>query len=199
MLLDDIYYHFAPPLDLVSEDAHMIIDLGCNDGSTTLFYAEQYPDATIIGVELDRHVADLASERVEKYRDRVFIVNEAIGWPEGEHVAYIDSCSAVSTLTPYQGRMTTTVTVDVISLDTFLVVYDLDEPIDFMKIDIEGAETSLLNTTKWLELVKVFIVECHTDEAIETFLNLDGFTVRPLFSNPKYKNHLLAINDSAKI
>lgn len=163
---------------------------------TTEFFAERFPDALILGIELVKHVSDEAAHRVSKYIPRVLILNEAIGWPEGESIAHIDDCSSVSTLTPYQDRLTTAITVNVKSLDTILRHVGMDNrTIDFAKIDIEGAEMLLLKGgNEWLKRTRCFIVECHSEEAIETFYKLQGFYVKPLFSEPQYANHLLAIN-----
>ena len=196
--MEDIDSHFIPPEDLVSFNSKFIIDLGCNDGMTTEVYAERFPQALVLGVELVKHVSDEAARRVSKYIPRVLILNEAIGWPEGKSIAHIDNCSSVSTLTPYQGRPTTPVQVNVRSLDTILKDIGMDNfIIDFVKIDIEGAELLLFSGgNKWFDRTRCFIVECHSEEAIEIYSNLEKFTVKPLFSNPKFGNHLIALNHS---
>lgn len=184
--------HFVPPEDIVPLDSKIIIDLGCNDGYTTEFFAERFKDARIIGVELVNEVAIEAANRVSKYGNRVSILNEAIGWPEGKFTAWVDECSTVSSITPYQDRSTYPISVDVISLNNLLEREGIEE-VDFMKIDIEGAETMLLQSTEWMSKVKCFIVECHNEQVIEDFYNIDEFKVKPLFEDPKFANHLIAV------
>jgi FkbM family methyltransferase len=121
----------------------------------------------------------------------VYILNQAIGWPEGWATAHIDPTSSVSTLTPYQHRDTSGRKVRVLSLDSVLDLEGFDT-VDFMKIDIEGAELLLLESTEWLEKTKTFLVECHSEEAIERYKNLEGFRVEPLLDDPAWGNHLFA-------
>jgi len=190
----DIDTHFCPPFEAVPASAKIIIDLGCNDGATTQFFADRFKDAQIYGVELDRLIAWRTAERfLEDIRISIF--HTAIGWPEGEQTAYIDTCSAVSTLTPYQHRETSYITVDVLSLDSFIERQNISL-IDFIKIDIEGAEMMLLDGPRnWMDNTKCFIIECHSEQAIKRFSKLGGFTVRPLLPEPQYGNHLLAVQN----
>lgn len=182
--------HQIPPLDELPKPVSVVVDLGCNDGTTTEFYAKTFPLAYILGVELDSGVARQAATRLREYPN-THIFSQAIGWPEGRGTAYIDYTSTVSTLTPYQNRQSSAIEVNVRSLDSVLRLFGINS-IDFMKIDIEGAETMLLESKKWLDITKTFLVECHSQEAIKQYSELDGFTVKPLLEDPAWGNHLFA-------
>ncbi len=182
--------HQIPPLWELPIPVEYVVDVGCNEGVTTEHYAKMFPKAHILGIELDQEVARRAATRVKDYSN-VHIFAQAIGWPEGIATAYIDYTSTVSTLTPYQSRGTSAVQVDVKSLDSVLDMFDISR-VDFMKIDIEGAEMMLLESTNWLKVTKAFLVECHSEEAIQRYKNLEGFRVRPLLDDPLWGNHLFA-------
>jgi FkbM family methyltransferase len=183
--------HQIPPLWKLPIPVKNVVDLGCNDGTTTEHYCKMFPNARVMGVELDIDVGDIAAQRIWKYGSRAYILNQAIGWPEGWGTAYIDSSSTVSTLTPYQSRTTTERKVRVLSLDSVLDIEDF-QTVDFMKIDIEGAELSLFESTEWVDKTTTFLVECHSEEAIWKFSTLKGFEVLPLLSDPAWGNHLFA-------
>ncbi len=182
--------HQIPPLWELPIPVRSVVDVGCNEGITTEHYAKMFPKASILGIELDQEVARRAAARVKDY-SHVHILAQAIGWPEGIGTAYIDYTSTVSTLTPYQSRGTSAVQVDVKSLDSVLDMLDISS-VDFMNIDIEGAQMMLLESTNWLKVTKTFLVECHSEEAIQRYKNLEGFRVRPLLDDLAWGNHLFA-------
>lgn len=135
-----------------------IVDAGANIGLTSIFFAVQFPDATIIAIEPELSNFDLLQKNSASYSNiiplqkglwnkqtRLKIANpEAPKWSfqveeTGERQNYIEAT-----------------TIDQIFSD-----YGL-ERIDILKIDIEGAEKELFSDkTDWLENVGVLVIELH--------------------------------------
>jgi FkbM family methyltransferase len=162
-----------PPAEVRSP--RTLVDLGTNIGIAAAHMAVLYPTARIIGVELDPVAADLARFNTSRWEDRCSVTNAA-AWVEDGVVAF----------TPQAGREwanTVTddgaVTVPAVSLDTLLQGIDY---IDFMKMDIEGAEREiLLAPAEWASGVGWITIEIHapwTRDECEQRLRDLGFAVR---------------------
>ncbi len=184
----------------------LIIDLGCNVGETTLEFLEQYPDAFVIGIELDGNTAEKARENTSKHLHRRLIVTAAVGWPARDTTAWIDTTDTVSTINPYQHYRLNTFahpeSVHVFTLDEILEAFGFEhEEISILKIDIEGEERNLIDGLgDWLGRTQEIILECHTEEAIEFCtkrLTVKGFKVSKQFADPTRGNHLIARRENA--
>ena len=147
-------YHLPPPG--VTPDT--ILDLGANIGMTMAHFAVLYPRARMIGVELDPDNASLCRENVRPWADRCKLVEGAVWTADGEvtyerrrgleqgfHVAG-ESGNAMA---------------PAITLNTLLARHGWDQ-VDFMKMDIEGAEEQVLRSaTEWAAQVRSIKVEVH--------------------------------------
>lgn len=170
----------APPSFLPRDAALRIWDLGSNIGLTAAMYAAAFPNARITGVELDPDNAALARRNVATFRARCDVRSGAV-WVEdgtiqyamvagGEHGAHV-----TDTLANTGARQAS---APAWSLNTLLRD---DVFVDFMKMDIEGAEERVLKeNTQWADKVGCIKVECHTpyspEEAKEDLRAL-GFAV----------------------
>jgi FkbM family methyltransferase len=132
------------------------LDLGANIGLTMAHLAALCP-AHIVGVELDAHNVELARKNVERWRDRCEVVEAAVWYtdePLRYDIAHGAECGAV--LSP-SGKKT----AQGLSINSLLDRLGWDQ-VDFVKMDIEGAEREVLRrNTEWTLRVRSIKVEAH--------------------------------------
>lgn len=148
-----------PPVPL-APDAR-ILDLGANIGLTAAHYATLYPRATIVAVELDDGNAAMAVLNTQPWRDRITVINAAAWW-ETTRLMYSATPGEEYGLhvSPDGDRG-----VDAIAVGELV---DRHGPIDFLKMDVEGAERQILtHETGWASSVGAIQIELHEDYTIE--------------------------------
>ncbi|CAN7280140.1 FkbM family methyltransferase [Phyllobacterium sp. LjRoot231] len=149
-----------PPKVLSPENTTRIWDLGANIGLTVARYAVAFPRARISAVELDAANADLARRNVIAFASRCEVITGAV-WVEDGAIQYVlvegMEHGAHVTGDPVGSQ---TRSAPAWSLDTLLKD---DERVDFIKMDIEGAEALVLKqNTEWAGKVGCLKVECHS-------------------------------------
>jgi FkbM family methyltransferase len=168
-------YHLPPE---EASNPATILDLGSNIGLTVAHYAVTYPEAVIVGIEMDPEAATLASRNVARWGDRCSIVSGAVSTHAG--VGSFDREAGdewgFKLSRPHTGS---------ISVETYSVgdlVARLGGAVDFLKMDVEGTEAELLaEATEWTQSVKAISVEIHPPAEIdwcEDRLTQLGFSVR---------------------
>jgi FkbM family methyltransferase len=168
-------YHL-PPTELGTPQ--VILDLGANIGLTMAYFACRYPRARVLGVELDADNVALARRNVAPWASRSEVIHAAV-WPTDGMVHYRGAPGGTS---GYQVTGTAEGTaVPAVSVATLLREYG--GQVDYMKVDIEGAERVLLQDgTDWADKVRCVKVELHGDYTIdecEADLQRLGYETRP--------------------
>lgn len=155
----------APPKILSPERTTRIWDLGANIGLTVARYAASFPRARISAVELDAANADLARSNTTAFSPRCEIITGAV-WVEDGTIQYvIDEGMEHGAHVTTGAAGSRTRTSPAWSLNT---LFKDDERIDFIKMDIEGAEAAILKqNTEWTSKVACLKVECHTPYTVE--------------------------------
>src|SRR6185437_10018576 len=110
-----------------------VIDLGCNIGAASVWFAERYPTATVIGVEADPRTAEIA-KRNSAGHPTIEIINAAAHDHPGTVTLYVADSWASSTVAGSSGNQ---VQVPAVTLDDLIERGGLRR---LLKIDIEGAE-----------------------------------------------------------
>jgi FkbM family methyltransferase len=133
----------------------VIVDCGANYGTSIVYFKSLYPDARITGIEADPHIFSLLQSNlsVRSYQD-VRLVNSAIS-SSSQPIDFFSEGADAGRVHPRDGS--SALKVCTVSLDEFL-----QEPVDFLKMDIEGAETEVLIRSKMLSSVKTLFVEFHS-------------------------------------
>ncbi len=164
-----------------------IIDAGAHIGLSTLYFLTHYPGAQIIALEPNPHVAAMLERNIwlNQVENQVDIQKVALGPVAGRTDLYLDSSEdqwwSTSSIHPgaWSGDQTTyAVTVPVVPLSSFL-----SQPVDLIKLDIEGAEQAvLMEAGTALTKVDQLIVEFHPHPtqslmALTRFLIQMGFEV----------------------
>jgi len=130
-----------------------VLDLGCNIGLTVAHFEALWPDADIIGVDLDADNCVVARRNCRRAR----ILNVAV--------------SAISGTQTYSGDEAWSFRLDP-SGDRAVEARTLDEltdlfggSADFVKMDIEGAEWEVVQTPgEWPERIGSLLIEIHGTE-----------------------------------
>jgi len=156
----------------------LILDLGCNIGCTLAHFLTLFSSANVIGVELDAENAALCRENVARYGSRCRLIEGAV-WIEDGWVEYTRSPGREEDLSigrflgPGTGNRKTggirrtsedraVVVTQAISLNTLISNLPSDSLVDYVKMDVEGAEKRLLRSNaEWTRRVSCLKVELH--------------------------------------
>jgi|SRR5579871_352062 len=134
-----------------------ILDLGSNIGLTILDYHRRFPNARILGIELDSDNFNIARLNTQPYAE-CDVIHGAV-WSEDGEVSY-GGDEAWGFRVGEGRRKAKAYNID------FLIQKIGD--VDFLKMDIEGAEESVLShNTSWAARVKAMKIETHSPYTIE--------------------------------
>ncbi len=139
----------------------VIVDAGANIGLTSVFFANRFPEALIFAIEPEPSNFEMLQINAAPY-PKIVPVHAAL-WKESTHLKLTDpgagswgfqteECRAESTITNFVRGMT---------LDELMTAHDCDY-IDVLKIDVEGAEKEIFETSaSWIDRVGAILVELH--------------------------------------
>jgi FkbM family methyltransferase len=150
----------------------VILDLGSNIGLSIVDYKLQYPGARIIGFELDKQNAAFAKENTALFGNDVTIVNKGI-WYKKEKMHYSGNAADAYKLEELKASDNNDQFVETITISDVVQEYSL-RSIDFIKMDIEGAELGIFQNDKldWLQITKQIKIEVHYDkEMLQYFID----------------------------
>jgi len=152
IFVDQDYY-----VDL-NNDAPIIIDCGCNEGLSILFFKMVYPKAKILGFEAHPKSFAVLNENIQRNNlTNITLINKAVYDSEGSVTFSADNFLGSHLLKKTQ--TTRCITVPSTLLSTYI-----NEPVDLLKMDIEGAESPVieeLSQHKKLKFIKRIIMEFH--------------------------------------
>jgi FkbM family methyltransferase len=157
-------YHL-PPIDLPRDG--VIFDIGCHIGLTLLDLKQCYPDSTIIGYEMDRENFELAVRNTERLSN-VHVYHNAVWCTDGILEYAKHQFDATHSLVKKDDACRFG-EVEAVSLSTALNREDLPR-VDYLKMDIEGAETAVLEgeDLRWLAHIRSLSIECHFEKERQT-------------------------------
>jgi len=137
---------------------NVILDCGANMGLGTLYFAVNYPDHIIYAFEPDQQIYQILQENIKTHKlANVVLLEKAVWDNEGTLEFYGDKGMGSRANTPYLNQEPTK--IESIRLKDYLT-----PQVDFLKLDIEGAENIVLNDCKdHLEELGSFFFEYHND------------------------------------
>jgi FkbM family methyltransferase len=146
----------------ISTPSPLIIDCGSNIGMSILAYKTSFPDCRIIGFEphpvlfdfLERNVADNKLANVQLHRKAVSNASGSLDFFLNDNVPGSLNMSLVA-----RENVADKISVEVDKLSQYIV-----EPVDILKLDIEGAETAViedLSASGKLRQVSKIVCEYH--------------------------------------
>lgn len=170
-------------------NAPLIIDCGANIGMSVIFFKNIYPNSRIIAFEPDpqifnvlkRNISNLNLTNVDLYQEAIWIEEISIQFAvEGGYSGRI----------PKPGDSSSTVEVKTTRLKKLL-----DQKVDFLKIDIEGAETEVIRDCQdCLVNVDHLFLEYHShiqeNQSLHEILNI--------LHNAGFRYHILEAFTSKK-
>jgi FkbM family methyltransferase len=178
-----IHRYHLPPARVQRRGMHVVWDLGANIGLTMADMAQRWPEARVVGVEMDSANAELGRSNFHPWSDRGELIEAAV-WPEdgeGWYHRWPGGTSAYHLHEPTPGEEPQGPVVPTLSLDT-LLERSGGGPVAFVKMDVEGAERELLRrNTDWAGQVGCIKVEVHGDySADDCIADLErlGFAAR---------------------
>ncbi|MEA2374664.1 MAG: hypothetical protein QOD53_1127 [Thermoleophilaceae bacterium] len=163
--------HHRPPAAVTRAEPRRIWDLGCNIGLTMADLAVRFPEAEIVGVELDEGNVELARRNLAAWGSRCRVIHAA-AWPEDGEVwfhAWAGATSGYTVAAPERQPKREGPVVPALSLDSLLAREGGSPPrVDYLKMDVEGAERLLLReSTGWAESVGSIKVEIHEPYTVD--------------------------------
>ncbi len=134
-----------------------IIDCGANMGLSVLYFALTYPGAEIIAFEPEAPIYNLLLRNIETYNLKNVQVFRKALWNELTTLNfYTDTGMGGSVENAFSDQQPAVV-------ETALLSSFITKPVDFLKIDIEGAELTVLKEcASKLHLVENLFVEYHS-------------------------------------
>lgn len=169
-----------------------IIDCGGHIGMSTLYFKKQYPLAKITVFEPEPNAFEYLEKNIDANKlTEVEAINKALWTTEGKLKLFVDKYPDnhwLSTTSIIEGAWTTRQQTEPIMVDcTRLSNYLKDEPIDLIKLDIEGAETEVIKEIQdKLWNVERLIIEFHANqhhrpEELVKILQNNGYTLNVTF------------------
>lgn len=134
-----------------------IVDCGANIGLSIIYFKKLYPQASIIAFEPDPRVFNILSYNIHSFRfNDVTLINKAL-WDKTTTLPFFSEGSDGGRVA-VRGDNKQLIRVKTEKLNKYL-----KKPVDFLKIDIEGAEAKVLEQCQDLLLnVKNLFVEYHS-------------------------------------
>lgn len=159
-LVEEIFIHhvYKFKTDLFNP---FIIDAGTNIGLSILYFKHYYPECEILSFEADPKTYEIALKNVlENGLQNVTLKNLGLWNSKSKITFYVADSNAPASLNQSffltSGRP--------VEVDTTLLSSFLTKPVDFLKMDIEGAEKNVfedLDQNHSLLKIKCMSIECH--------------------------------------
>ena len=132
-----------------------IIDCGANIGLSIYYFKKLFPTSKILAFEPDREIFSLLKKNTENLTD--IILEEKAVWTEDTTLEFFSEGALAGSLVTDFGKKNNLIKIEAINLKKYLT-----QQIDFLKIDIEGAENELIfNLEGHLSNVKHLFLEYH--------------------------------------
>jgi FkbM family methyltransferase len=182
-------YHsiFTTPqydVPLLQEPA-TIFDCGGNVGYAAVWFALRYPRARIFSVEPDKHNYSLLVRNTSPYTN-IVPVHSAL-WNADTSLDVVDigqgDCSFETREATHDSAHAVVGRTLAFSIATLMKLLNVEQ-VDFMKVDIEGAEQQLFaGDLGWLKSVGVIAIEFHDERCLGLRERFDG--IAPQFFSHK--------------
>ena len=151
------------------DNINSFVDIGANIGEISLYFAQKFPKARIIAVEPHPRNLGFLREHLSNQHfctSNITLVEYGISNKTG--VAQLSNRHAQSSIVDHAGR--NTIEIRIFSLDALWVDMGLKD-VDFVKIDIEGAEPLLIDKIRDMaHLVSAWLIEFSPKSAKDNYL-----------------------------
>jgi FkbM family methyltransferase len=167
----------------------LIIDCGANIGMSVIFFKQIYPDSRIIAFEPDPQIFDVLKRNILNLELTNVDLDQKAIWIEESSIKFAVE-GGYSGRIPKPGDRKNIVEVQSVRLRDLL-----NQKIDLLKIDIEGAETEVIRDCQdRLESVEHLFIEYHShiqeNQSLHEILNI--------LHNAGFRYHILEAFTSKK-
>lgn len=138
-----------------------IVDVGANCGMTSVFYANQYPDATIVAVEPEASNYAALVRNTCSYSNIVPIRGAL--WSSDGQVEVFPPWPYWKRWGKWGFRVRDGNGCRALTLTTLMREFGM-ETVDILKIDVEGAEREIFSSCDWIDKVRMLAIELHDRE-----------------------------------
>jgi FkbM family methyltransferase len=151
IIIKDDYSFGLPP------SATVIVDAGANIGMASVYYATRFPDARIIAIEAEQSNFEMLQKNVRGYPN-ITPIRAALWHSEG----YISVTPSPYESLTHWGFIVNGNAGDVpaITIPSLMRDFGLDY-IDFLKVNIEGAEKEVFEECNWQDRIGSVVIELH--------------------------------------
>lgn len=148
-------------------DSPFILDCGSNYGTSITYFKSIYPEAKIVAIEPDPMIFGLLEWNMnQRNYSNVTLINRAVSVCENPITFYREGADGGRAIP--NSTSSEKVIVKTINLDDLIA-----QPVDFLKMDIEGSETEVLCSSEKLKDVNQLFIEYHSfKETPQTLGNL---------------------------
>ncbi|HWP50965.1 MAG TPA: FkbM family methyltransferase, partial [Clostridia bacterium] len=142
------------------KEPEIIVDVGANIGLSSVCFAIQYPLSKIYAIEPASDNYEMLKKNTQAYPNITPILGALMGSTGYGKVVDVGKGDLAYQVQLAEKENSQAV-VPCFTMQSFLGEYGLSH-VDFLKIDIEGAEKEVFNaSTGWLSAVSVLIIELH--------------------------------------
>jgi len=133
----------------------VIFDVGANVGLATLYFGRMFPGARIVSIESDKHIVEILRSNIATYSLANVDIHYGAAWTCNEDLHFSSDHAD-------GGRLTKS-GLEVVPGIRLVDLLDGHDCIDLIKMDIEGAETAVLEDCEGLlDRVNRLFVEYHS-------------------------------------
>jgi FkbM family methyltransferase len=157
-------YYFA-----TNNPEPVVVDAGAHIGLATMYFKHLYPNSKVIAIEPNPVIFKILTQNIfENQIENVQTINAALADHESSATPFfVDETKNqwFSTASLRKNAWTGDQKSKQILVPTILLSKVINQPIDFLKMDIEGAETMVCNAGRSvLPLIKQLAIEFHPFE-----------------------------------
>ena len=162
-----------------NSDTPYIIDGGANIGLATIYLKNRFPNAEILAFEPDEYILNFLKSNIDTFAlNNVEIIEKGL-WNNNTELEFVSEGADSGVLASLNKEAKVSSKISVVSLKPYL-----NRKVDFLKLDIEGAETIVLKDIEQ-QLINVdrIFVEYHSFIGKEQTLN----EIIEILTNAKFR------------
>ncbi|WKZ52785.1 MAG: FkbM family methyltransferase [Anaerolineales bacterium] len=179
----------------------LIIDCGAHIGLSVIYFKKLYPQSTIVAFEPDPEIFSMLNNNINLLNLENVDLYQAAVWESNGTIKFSPNGSVGGKIAKDDGANRSGIIVKTIRLKEFL-----GKPIQFLKIDIEGAENKVLpDIASELSMVQHMFVEYHgdpnQDQTVSNILDIiqkAGFKYFITQAHPYPPAHPFIVSEYAK-
>lgn len=134
----------------------LILDCGANIGLSVIYFKRLHPDSRVIAFEPDPAIFQALVKNVDSFDLRNVELHQAAVWTESGSVPFVQEGGFSGRVQPQS--------LQTVSVPSIRLRDQLANPVDFLKVDIEGAEFDvILDCADRLSNVDRMFIEYHSE------------------------------------